>query len=229
MSNCEENILVVNASPRKKSNTQILVDEAVKGIEEIRGARATVFCLAGKKINGCKGICRNYCIKNGNCVQADDFHEFANLWMKADGIIYATPVYHMSFPSRLQALIERLGQVFFGVSKGQYLRFCKAGGVIAQGHTQYGGQEYTIEAIIRHLMLMNCIPVSGDMPCSYVGVGAQQDDMKTNEAVKESARSLGRRVTEIASVLKFGIVGLKNDLPSDYFYDHQRKFTPPRK
>ncbi len=223
-------ILVINASPRKKSNTQVLVDEAVKGIKETKGATATVFRFAGKRINPCKGVCRRYCQRTGNCIQDDDYHDFANLWIRADGIIYAAPVYHMGFPSSLQAAIERLGQVFFASSKGKYLRFCKAGGAIAQGHAQYGGQEYTIQAIVDHLILMNCIPVSGDMPCSYIGVGAQcREDLEKNEGVKESARSLGRRVAEMAQVLKFGIAGLKKCLPPDYFYDRRRKFAPPKK
>ena len=43
--------LVINASPRKKSNTQVLVDEAIKGIKKTKGAKTTVFRFAGKKIN----------------------------------------------------------------------------------------------------------------------------------------------------------------------------------
>ena len=47
----EVKILVINASPRKKSNTQVLVEEAVKGIKKTKGTTATVFRFAGKRIN----------------------------------------------------------------------------------------------------------------------------------------------------------------------------------
>jgi len=229
---CRVNILVINASPRKKSNTQVLVDEAVKGIEEVSDGTAKIFKLAGKRINPCKGVCSNHCRTTGNCIQDDDFHEFANLWIRADGIIYATPLYHMGVPSSLRAAIERLGHIFFVSCEGKYLRFCKAGGVIAQGNTQYGGQEFAMQEIIAHLILMKCIPVSGDMPNSYMGVGAQascKEDLEKNEVAKESARSLGRRVSEMAKILKFGIKGLKKYLPSDYFYDREREFAPLKK
>ncbi|MBE3084974.1 MAG: flavodoxin family protein [Bacteroidetes bacterium] len=204
-------ILIVNGSPRKKSNTSILVHDTEEGALTNSNVQTEIYNFAGKNFTPCKGDCASFHQKNGYCCLKDDFNNFAKMWLQSDAIIYATPVYHMSTPSCLRSAMERLGAITFGYAryaKVDMPRFNKVIGVIAQGHTLYGGQELTIMNLITHVFCMNCIPVTGKKPYSYVGVGAQvnsEDHLRNNKEARENARELGRRVIEMEKIIKIGI------------------------
>lgn len=216
-------ILIVNASPRKKSNSQILAEDVAEGVQSTGFGNANIYRFAGKVFSHCKGVCKAYHSKNGRCIIEDDFQEFMDLWLRSDGVIYVTPVYHMVPYSALTSAITRLGAVISGFNFNigrKKPRFCKVGGVVAQGNTQYGGEEFTMQQLINHLILMRCIPVSGDSPDSYIGVGVQVDSMehlRMNHKARSSARSLGRRAAEMAYILSNALENLRDYLPEDYY------------
>lgn len=217
----EVRIMAINGSPRHKNNTSIFLKEAVQGAIDVGGVEIEEFVFAGKKISFCRGSCSNYCTQHGMCITQDDFDEFLAMWRRADGIIFATPIYHMGPPSQVKAVLDKLGEVHFALLKGQYPRFCKVGGAIVQGGVRYGGQEVVIQQIIDHFLLMNCLPVTGDMPESYLGVGsfgASTEELAQDQVAKVSAYSLGKRVAETAKIVKCGLQALEKELPAEYFY-----------
>ena len=63
-------VIGINASPRKRANTQTLVEAILNGAAE-RGAETRLVNLRELKINGCLGCegCKNHL---GKCVQKDD-------------------------------------------------------------------------------------------------------------------------------------------------------------
>jgi len=214
------NIMAINGSPKHKNNTSILINEAIKGAKDVGDVEISHFSFAGKKINSCRGSCSKYCKKNAECCQKDDFQEFVEKWKKADGILFGTPVYHMGPPSQVKAVLDRLGEIYFSSCEGQFARFCKVGGAIVQGGVRYGGQEVVIQQLIDHFLLMNCIPVTGDMPESYLGVAGfapNTETLKNDKVVKQSAYSIGKRVVELAKIVRAGITILKDKLPQEYF------------
>lgn len=222
-------ILIINGSPRKKSNTSILVHDAEEGALTNSNVQTEIYNFAGKNFATCKGDCAVFHQKNGYCCIKDDFNNFAKIWLQSDAIIYATPVYQMSPPSCLRAAIERLGAVIFGYAKGKgdIPQLNKAIGVIAQGNTLYGGQELTIINLITHVFCMNCIPVTGKKPYSYIGVGAQvnsKEHLQNNKEARENARELGRRVVEMAKIIKIGIRDY-NSAKIIQGYNYRRDFS----
>lgn len=224
-------ILLVNGSPRKKSNSAKFVEKAMEGVQSL-GATPVVYNLAGKKFEHCRETCKSYHVRTGNCMIDDDLHEFSNEWIQADGIIYVAPLFHMGAPSAMYAIITRLGATVFGHAEGKVPRLLKAGGSIVHGNTQYGGQELLMEYLNAHLMLMNCIPVTSDMPEAYIGTGAKVFKDGTVDRVDEifeNSYMLGVRVVEMAKILKTGVEALKDTLPKEYIYDKNRKFFPPQK
>jgi multimeric flavodoxin WrbA len=74
-------ILGIVGSPRKGGNTDLLVDEVLKGAKEI-GAETEKINLYKLKINPCDHC--NVCFKNtnGNCKYEDDFEEVKKKWKK---------------------------------------------------------------------------------------------------------------------------------------------------
>lgn len=224
-------ILIINASPRNNSNTAKLAGKAMEGARSL-GAETVLYNIAGKRYEHCRESCKAYHSRTGNCILDDDLHDIANEWIRADGIIYAVPLFHMGMPSAMNAIITRLGAIVFGHTAGKVPRLLKVGGAIVQGNTHYGGQEVVMEYLNSHLMLMNCIPVTSDMPEAYIGTGAQVDvegKVDREEAVFENSFMLGVRVTELAKVIACGKEVLADSLPDEYRYDKNRTFQLPKK
>lgn len=224
-------ILIINGSPRKKNNSAKFVEKAAEGVKSL-GATPIIYDLAGKNFEHCRETCKAYHVRTGNCMIDDDLHELANEWIRADGIIYVVPLFHMGAPSAMYALITRLGATVFGHAEGKVPRLLKPGGTIVHGNTQYGGQELLMEYLNAHLMLMNCVPVTSDMPEAYIGTGAKvfkDGTIDREDEVFESSYMLGIRVVEMAKIINIGVAALKDTLPREYIYDKNRKFSPPQK
>ncbi len=97
-------ILGIIGSPRKNSNTEILVKEAMDGAREI-GAVIEIIDITEKNINSCNGC--TLCLDTSECVVSDDMqHIYAKL-LEADGIFIGTPVYFWNVSSQVKALIDR--------------------------------------------------------------------------------------------------------------------------
>lgn len=213
-------LLGIIGSPRINSNSKIMLEEAIKGFQSVIKPDLTIIDISNKKINHC--IACNRCKENKECIFNDDFNKIYQIWIKAEALIYSTPVYHASIPSKLKALIDRIGHVSFASYNRNLPRLCKVGGVLAQGTSRYGGQELAIQFLINHLLIMNCIPVSGDTPESYLGVPGKSPNWEKGSIIEDkitlkTARNLGKRVAEVALIVKAGLKQVKEILPKEYF------------
>ena len=215
-------IIGICGSPRKGGNTEILVKEALLGAQAVKDAKTSFLSLAGKKIGHCTG-CLACERQRRFCVVPDDFPEFFKGYMEADGIILGSPVYHLSITSTLKAAIDRLGQSMFAIYRGKLPRLCKVGGAVTQGNSLYGGQEFALQFMINSFILENCLVVSGDSPQSKIGVPASTGADSTRGSIRKNenalllSRSLGRRVAEMAGIVKAGMKELAPDLGPEYF------------
>ena len=97
-------ILGIMGSPRIKGNSDILLDEALKGAQsqQVEIERIVVDKL---KI----APCREYyvCLKDGNCAIKDDMDAIYPKLLEADGIIVASPIFFYSVSAQLKMLIDR--------------------------------------------------------------------------------------------------------------------------
>ena len=214
-------VLGIVGSPRKGHNTEIMVTEALKGADSAGNVETEIYSLAGKKISPCNSCFK--CLKEKKCVISDDFQEFANKYLEADGIIMGSPVYHLSITAQLKAALDRLGNAVCTKYEMNLPRFCKAGGAVVQGNSRWGGQEYTVSFIVNHLLLMRNVPVAPDLQLSEspgASERAPQFDVPSimnNEQALKVAFNLGKRVAEMAKILKAGRLALRNELPTEYF------------
>lgn len=215
-------ILAINGSPRHKNNTEKILKEALTGAHSVPGVTSEIFEFKGRKFEGCKGDCIRYCMREGKCCIDDDLNEFLERWLEADGIIFGSPVYHMGPPGQVKAALDRLGNVLFAYLRGKFPRMNKVCGVIVQGSSRWGGQEITIQFFIQSFLTMNCIPITGDMPQSYLGVAGyaqtwSPDSILEDKLALDSARNLGRRIAETTKIVQAGIQAIKDELPDLYF------------
>jgi multimeric flavodoxin WrbA len=97
-------ILAIMGSPRIKGNTDLLLDEAIKGVES-QGAEVEKIMVDKAAIAGCS---EDYqCEKDGNCSIRDDMDEIYPKLLEADAIIVASPIFFYGLTSQLKALIDR--------------------------------------------------------------------------------------------------------------------------
>ncbi|MFX1507353.1 MAG: flavodoxin family protein [Promethearchaeota archaeon] len=99
-------ILGIVGSPRQGGNTDILVEEILKGAKE-SGAETEKILLKELKINPCDGC--NVCFKskNGNCKYEDDFPVVKKKMEECRTWIIGTPVYWWGPTAILKAFIDR--------------------------------------------------------------------------------------------------------------------------
>jgi multimeric flavodoxin WrbA len=101
-----KNIVLLSGSPRKGGNTDKLAGAFVKGAESV-GKSVVVFRVADMDIHGCMGC--GHCMNEGNdCVQKDDMAQILGAIMKADALVFATPVYFFSATGQMKLAIDRI-------------------------------------------------------------------------------------------------------------------------
>ena len=241
-------VLGISGSPRK-GNSSFLLEKAIKAAKAVnpKAVETESYSIKGKTFHPC--IACSYCAKHkGECVHKDDFEDLRNRWMEADAIIYSVPVYHMSIPGQLKCFIDRLGNSMFGAFLSYFPpgtetcpKWLKVIGSIAQGIHIFSGQEHTLTDLINHALIMQSIPVPGDLWESYIGVGGwtsnlierdslrkltQEGEVDAEVAVRAS-EAIGRRAVELAMIVKSGLLACQDMLKEDPIYrpllDHLRE------
>ena len=99
------NILILSGSPRKGSNTDLLVEAFVKGASQKH--HVEVVSVRDYKVNPCMGC--NVCFKSkdNTCVQKDDMSMIYEKMAHTDMLVIASPVYFYGLSAQLKAIIDR--------------------------------------------------------------------------------------------------------------------------
>ena len=97
-------VLGIMGSPRIKGNTDLLLDEALKGAQS-QGAEVEKVIVDKLKIAPCKEYYG--CLEDGNCVIRDDMDSIYPKLLEADRIIVASPMFFYGITSQLKALVDR--------------------------------------------------------------------------------------------------------------------------
>lgn len=97
-------ILAVIGSPRKRSNTTILLNELVAGAES---AGAEVQTIVPFKMNIGPCIACDGCYKTGRCIVKDDFQQVYDTVLDTDVLVIATPIYFGAVSAQVKVFIDR--------------------------------------------------------------------------------------------------------------------------
>lgn len=100
-------ILVLNGSPKKKSDTWRLTDAFLKGLNRENRHEVHIVDVIDKKIAPCRGCFGCWSRTDGRCVIEDDQNEILELYRDADVIIWSFPLYCYAMPSHLKAVLDR--------------------------------------------------------------------------------------------------------------------------
>jgi multimeric flavodoxin WrbA len=97
-------VLGLFGSPRREGNTEILLEEALKGAER-EGAEIDRVYVTDLTITPCKEC--HGCDQTGNCVILDDMQKIYPRLLEADIIILASPIFFYGITAWAKALIDR--------------------------------------------------------------------------------------------------------------------------
>jgi multimeric flavodoxin WrbA len=98
------NVLGIFGSPRKGGNTELLLEETLRGAET-EGAKVTRLHLSDFTITPCKEC--HGCDTTGNCVILDDMQKIYPKLLEADVLILASPIFFYGVTAWTKALIDR--------------------------------------------------------------------------------------------------------------------------
>jgi multimeric flavodoxin WrbA len=91
-------------SPRKNGNTETLLKEAVRGIEEA-GHSVDTFYLNTMNIKPCQDC--GGCNDTGKCILRDDMDQIIEAIRDSDRIILASPIFFFSLSAQAKLMIDR--------------------------------------------------------------------------------------------------------------------------
>ena len=178
------NILAVSCSPRKKGATVEVLEEVLKGSKE-EGSNVELYSVSGKTLNGCNSCYA--CSEKGMCVQQDDMNALYSRMIKADGIVFGTPIYYYGMTAQAKAVIDRT----FSLNTPETSLKNKVGGIVT-----LAGSLGMIDAIKDFYFLF---AVKQMLPASYVAMySGAVDDLQKLEKGMKAARDLGRQMVKLA-------------------------------
>jgi multimeric flavodoxin WrbA len=119
---------------------------------------------------------------------------------KVGGVIFGSPVYHGNMSGLCKSFLDRCISV-----KREFGLANKVAGVAVVGAARNGGQELTIQAVQGVLMSQEMILVGDGRPTMHRGAtlwNNGKDDISGDEAGLATAKNLGRRVAEVARMIR---------------------------
>ncbi len=100
-------VLVLNGSPKKKSDTKRLTESFLKGLNKNSKHEITFIDVIDKNIAPCRGCFGCWAKMDGKCVIEDDQNEILDLYRNSDLVIWSFPLYCYAMPSHLKAVLDR--------------------------------------------------------------------------------------------------------------------------
>ncbi len=97
-------VLGILGSPRRRGNSEILLDEALRGAESQK-AEVEKIVLNEFRISPCQGC--DGCFQTGKCVINDDMTIIYEKLRIADAIILASPIYFSNVTAQTKLMIDR--------------------------------------------------------------------------------------------------------------------------
>ena len=184
-------VLIINGSPRAKSNTGIALDEMVKAFNE-NGVDTEVVQIGNKDVRGC--IACGTCGKKGKCVFDDVVNELAPKFEEADGLVVASPVYYASANATLIACLDRL---FYST---HFSKCMKVGASVVCARR--GGLSATFDELNKYFTIAG-MPVASSAYWNSIHGGAPGEALEDAEGL-HTMRQLARNMTFLMKSIALG-------------------------
>lgn len=186
-------IVAFNGSPRKGGNTEMLIKEVFKPLEQA-GIETEIVQLGGNLLHGCWSCYACFKTKNGQCaIKNDDMNAFIRKAQEADAIIFASPTYYGSVSSEMKAFMDRLGLTTIG--QGRTLTRKIGAAVIS---VRRAGAVTVFDELNR-FMLGSGMIVPGSTYWNF-GIGEQPGDIYQDDEGLRNMKDLGVQLAWLMKV-----------------------------
>lgn len=101
-------VLVLNGSPKKKSDTMQLTNAFLEGMNAAGENDIEIINVIDKNIKPCRGCFGCWAKGDGKCVIDDDQNEILRKYQEAELVIWSFPLYCFGLPSHLKAVLDRI-------------------------------------------------------------------------------------------------------------------------
>jgi multimeric flavodoxin WrbA len=188
-------VLGIFGSPRKGGNTELLLEELLKGAEK-EGASVERLYLSDFTIIPCKEC--HGCDNTGSCVILDDMEKIYPKLLEADVVILASPIFFYGVTAWAKALIDR-SQAFWArkylLKDPSFGREGKKrkGFFISVGATK--GQKVFEGSILTVKYFFDVLNANYVGQLLFKGVEAKGDILKHPEALQQAFEA-GRRLVQ---------------------------------
>jgi multimeric flavodoxin WrbA len=174
-------VLGIVGSPRRGGNTEILVDEVLRGAAEA-GAQTEKVILSELDIAPCTAC--DACLESGECIQQDDMAAVLEQMHESEVWVLGTPVYWWGPTAQFKAYLDR----WYGADK--VVQFAGRRGilVIALGDTDERTARHTIGMLTDALDYTEIHLVATVVATGVMDPG----DVRESLNVLAAARSAGR-------------------------------------
>jgi multimeric flavodoxin WrbA len=187
--------LAVNASPRKNSNTGILIENVLQPLRDA-GWKTETVRIGAKPMSGCIACLQCGKLKNGRCaITTDAFNDIYALMVEADAVILGTPTYFTDVTAEMKALIDRSGYVS-GSNGGAFAG--KIGTAVIA--VRRGGATHAFDTI-NHLFLKSNMIVPGSRYWN-MGYGLKEEDVLGDAEGLANMANLGRMIAWLGECIK---------------------------
>lgn len=170
-------VLIVNGSPRREGNTDILLAEVARSAET-SGAEVEQVILAQKNIEACNGCLS--CETAGECAVSDDMDALYPRLRQADAIVLGTPVYFWTVSGLLKQFMDRT----YGLHYHRDLTGKTGAAVVVAGRA---GGSTAYETIMSFYQLHRMYPAGG-----VIAYGLAAGEVRQDKEGMDQARRLGR-------------------------------------
>ncbi len=185
-------VILLNGSPRKNSNTLMVLEECAKAIEA-EGVETEIISLKDKNIQSC--IACGTCAETGNCSLDDGLDEIIDKIREADGFIPASPVYFGTARGDIMSALQRIGKVSRGGDK--FLDWMVGGPITV---ARRGGQTLTLQEMTMFFPINGMI-IPGSIYWNMVTAGPEGTALEDTEGI-ETIRLFGTNVAKLIKKIK---------------------------
>lgn len=102
-------IFIVNSTPRKGGNSEILAEEFARGAKEA-GHSVTTVNVRDLSLKFCIGCL--YCQSHDKCVLLDEMNGLYDQVQSSDVLVFATPIYYYEMSGQLKTFLDRLNPLY---------------------------------------------------------------------------------------------------------------------
>ena len=102
-------VFVVNSTPRKGGNSEILAEEFARGAREA-GHSVTMINVRDFDLKFCIGCL--YCQSHDECVLPDEMNGLYDQVQSSDVLVFATPIYYYEMSGQLKTFLDRLNPLY---------------------------------------------------------------------------------------------------------------------